>query len=206
MYNVTPHSTIGTAPTQLMFNRLIRDKMPGIQDLGGEILDSAERDQNCITKQKGKETADRKRGAKKIDIEIGDYILIKNVVFPHKLTPNFDPTEYDVTERKGNIAIVSRDGRRFTRNISHLKKIPIRSPSESDSDPGSCPQVHVTPPEGLTTTGQTEHQPAQTTGMELPSSDQGLKLKLVKKGGMWEPAAKSEADNGSSEVSTDVND
>ncbi|XP_043064924.1 uncharacterized protein K02A2.6-like [Drosophila ficusphila] len=206
MYNVTPHSSTGSAPTQLMFNRLIRDKMPGIQDLGAEVLDSAERDQDCVAKQKGKESADKKRGAKEIDIGVGDKVLIKNVVFPHKLTPNFDPTEYDVLERKGNIAIVSRDGRRLTRNISHLKKIPIRSPSDSSSDPGSFPQVQVTPPEELTNTEQSEHQPAQTAGMEPPSLDQGLKLKLIKKGGMWEPASKSEGDGGSSDVSADVND
>ncbi|KAH8318227.1 hypothetical protein KR067_007055, partial [Drosophila pandora] len=205
-YNVTPHSNTGTAPTQLMFNRLIRDKMPGVQDLGADVLDSAEREKDCIAKQKGKESVDKKRGAKEIDIGVGDKVLIKNFVFPHKLTPNFGRVEYDVIERKGNIAIVSKDGRSLTRHISHLKKIPIRNPSNVSYDPDSFPQVHVTPPEEMTNTEQTEHQPAQTAGMEPPSLDRGLKLKLVKKGGMWEPAVKSEGDDGSSDVSGDVND
>jgi len=125
-------------------------------------------------------------------------------VFPHRLTPNFDSTEYDVIERKDNIAILSGDGRRLTRNISHLKKIPIRSSLNNGSDPGSSPQVRVTPPEELRNTERTEHQPAQIAEMELTSLDQGLKLKLVKKGGMWEPAAKSETDSSSSDVSADV--
>ncbi|KAH8288964.1 hypothetical protein KR054_003649, partial [Drosophila jambulina] len=142
-----------------------------------------------LRSKKGKESADKKRGAKEIDIGVGDKVLIKNVVFPHKLTPNFDPTEYDVLERKGNIAIVSRDGRRLTRNISHLKMIPISSPSDSSSEPDSIPQVHVTPPEQLTNTEQSEHQPAQTAGMELPSLDQGL----IKKGGMWKPRRRARA-------------
>ncbi|KAH8259091.1 hypothetical protein KR026_002962 [Drosophila bipectinata] len=157
-----------------------------------------------LRSKKGKESADKKRGAKEIDIGVGDKVLIKNVVFPHKLIANFDPTEYDVIERKGNLAVVSSDGKRLTRNISHLKKIPIRSPSDSISNPDSFPQV--TPPEDLTNTEQTEHQPATTAGMKLPSLDQGVKLKLIKKGGMWEPAAKSESDSGSNDVSADVND
>ena len=60
MYNVTPHSTTGVPPTELMFNRVIRDKLPGIQDLTGEYVDSAEKDQDCINKQKGKAIADKK--------------------------------------------------------------------------------------------------------------------------------------------------
>ncbi|XP_070068050.1 uncharacterized protein [Drosophila takahashii] len=64
--------------------------------------------------------------------------------------------------------------------------------------------VHVTPPEELRNTERAEHQPEQIAEMELPSLEQGLKLKLVKKGGMWEPAVKSGMNNSSSDVTADV--
>jgi len=61
MYNVTPHGTTGSAPTELMFNRVIRDKIPGVQDLMGENSDSVKRDRDLVNKQKGKEYADKRR-------------------------------------------------------------------------------------------------------------------------------------------------
>jgi len=50
MYNVTPHGTTGSAPTKLMFNRVIRDKIPGIGDICENTLDSGERDKDIIEK------------------------------------------------------------------------------------------------------------------------------------------------------------
>ncbi|XP_053968583.1 uncharacterized protein K02A2.6-like [Anastrepha ludens] len=101
MYNVTPHGTTGTPPTELMFNRVIRDKIPGIQDITEGKLDSAARDLDVINKAKGKEAADKKRRAKICDIAPGDKVVLRNVVFPHKLTPTFDTLEYEIIEKKG---------------------------------------------------------------------------------------------------------
>lgn len=49
-----------------------------------------------MQKEKGKEAADKKRWAKKIDIKIGDKVLVQNVVYPNKLTLTFDQTEFEV--------------------------------------------------------------------------------------------------------------
>lgn len=46
-------------------------------------------------------------------------MLLKNVIFPHKLPTNFDVSEYEVIGRNGNELPIS-----FKRNISHVKKIP----------------------------------------------------------------------------------
>jgi len=43
MHNVTPHSTTGTSPSELMFNRMIKDKIPNVQDIAGEVHDSREK-------------------------------------------------------------------------------------------------------------------------------------------------------------------
>ncbi|XP_043659792.1 uncharacterized protein K02A2.6-like [Drosophila teissieri] len=183
MYNVTPHGTTGTAPTELMFNRVIRDKIPGVQDLVGEFSDSAEKDRDCIVKQKGKEVADKRRGAREADIRVGDKVVLKNVVFPHKLTPNFDTTEYEVVERKGNIVKVKGEGRTLMRNVSHLKKFP------KQSTPSDAPNIDPLP---MLDAGQSL-DPGTPPSLPTPEENEthdmdALKLKLVRKEGMWEPA------------------
>lgn len=51
-------------------------------------------------------------------------MLLRNVVFPNKLTTTFDPAEFEVIERKGNDVTVQGNGKIIRRNISHLKRIP----------------------------------------------------------------------------------
>ncbi|XP_046868929.1 uncharacterized protein K02A2.6-like [Drosophila willistoni] len=82
MYNVTPHGTTGAAPSELMFKRIIRDKLPDVRDVVGDVGESLERDLDCWNKQKGKEKADKGRGAKVSDIQPGDKIVLKNVLCP----------------------------------------------------------------------------------------------------------------------------
>ncbi|XP_053954513.1 uncharacterized protein K02A2.6-like [Anastrepha ludens] len=103
--------TTGTAPTELMYNRVIRDKIPGIHDITDDMLDSAARDLDIMNKQKGKEKGDMARKAKPSDIAPGDKVLLRNVVFSHKLTPTFDPTEYEVLDRDGNEVTVMGNGK-----------------------------------------------------------------------------------------------
>lgn len=149
MYNVTPHGTTGSSPTELMFNRVIRDKIPGIQDLTDDMLDSAARDYDIINKCKGKEKADMRRGAKESEIDVGDKVLLRNVIFSHKLTPTFDPTEYIVKERNGNEVITTAGGKTLKRNISHIKRLPASvtttDKETNPSTPGESQQCGVPP-------------------------------------------------------------
>jgi len=150
------------APTKLMFNRVIRDKIPGIGDICENTLDSGERD--II-----------------IDIEVGDKVLLKNVVFPNKLTSNFDKTEFTVLERHNNIAVIEGGGRKLTRNASHLKKVPA-----SQTYPASCPtpQPDDSLPESTPTSEDAVLQPTEgSLGIQPPLPP--LKLKLVNKGGIF---------------------
>jgi len=177
MYNVTPHSTTGAAPTQLMYNRTIRDKIPGIEDILDQDVDSEERDKDMCQKEKGKKVADAARGAKDIQLTVGDRVLIKNVIIPHKLTPTFDPTVYEVTSRDGDVVQVTGNGKSYTRNASHLKKV------ESSAA--------VQPEKGQSPKRTDESFPAKPIDAELTSQmpQGGLKLRLKKKGEMWEPVS-----------------
>ncbi|KAH8324641.1 hypothetical protein KR074_001889 [Drosophila pseudoananassae] len=186
MYNVTPHGTTGSAPTELMFNRVIRDKIPGVQDLMGEYSDSVERDRDLVNKQKGKEYADKRRGAKEINVEVGDKVFLKNVIFPHKLTPNFDTTEYVVKGREGDIIRITGGGKTLTRNVSHVKKIPQTQPpaeTENNSSP-SRSTGEVLQPFNFRTLDESKQMESTTETTSAPG--EGLKLKLINKGGMWE--------------------
>lgn len=64
MYNVTPHGTTGKTPSELLFGRNIRDKIPSIRDLIEEEKDEEAADNDILHKHQGKEREDRARGAK----------------------------------------------------------------------------------------------------------------------------------------------
>nr|DAA65000.1 TPA_exp: gag-pol protein [Drosophila ananassae] len=185
MYNVTPHGTTGVAPTKLMFNRVIRDKIPGIEEIEEQYLDSAEMDRDLVEKHKGKQATDKRRGARESDIKVGDKVFQKNVVFPNKLTPTFDNTEYTVVEKHRNIVEIERDGRKLTRNVGHLKKVPEMA---ARPKPPQTPEGGASP---ITFPADAASQDLNLTS-RIRRPDQApqppLKLKLVNKGGMWEPA------------------
>nr|XP_041633522.1 uncharacterized protein K02A2.6-like [Drosophila kikkawai] len=150
MYNVTPHGTTGAPPTELMFNRVIRDKIPGIQDLVGETADSEEKDRDVWKKEKGRELADSARKAGAIDIKVGDKVLLKNVVFPHKLTPTFDTTTYEVTNREGNVVQISGGGKSYTRNSVAETLTPQETPATKDHhDPKDNLKLRLEKKEGV---------------------------------------------------------
>nr|XP_043067490.1 uncharacterized protein K02A2.6-like [Drosophila bipectinata] len=89
-------------------------------------------------------------------------------------TPPYWPqaNEYDVIERKENIAVVSSDGDSTRRLDKH----------------------------------RTNGTPASTDSWdEATKLGPRSEIKADIKGGMWEPAAKSESDSGSNDVSADVN-
>nr|CAH7757850.1 unnamed protein product [Callosobruchus chinensis] len=64
MYNTTPHATTGKTPTELLYNRNIRDKIPSATDFTYNNIDGEAQDNDVINKQKGKEKEDKARQAK----------------------------------------------------------------------------------------------------------------------------------------------
>lgn len=123
LYRSTQHSTTLKTPSELMFGRTIRDKLPSIEqpmEIDGELFD-----QDKISKEKGKVYADAKRRAKPSDIEEGDEVWLKNVVKKNKLTPTFDPVPHKVIGRKGAELIVenTESNVRYRRNVAHAIRV-----------------------------------------------------------------------------------
>lgn len=125
MYYTTSHPTTGKSPAELMSNRIYRTKIPSIRDIGKSppFTDFADRDKE--KKQKRKEYADHRRGAKEPDYKVGDIVVKKNVLPTHKLAPVFDKEKFKITQIEGtNITIQSiESGVSYERNVKHLKKV-----------------------------------------------------------------------------------
>lgn len=146
MYNTTPHSVTGKAPTSLLQNRVIRSKMPSIKDLeSAPPVSSGVHDRDTVSKYKGKESEDARRHARLSDIQVGDKVLLQNLVSAGKLTPTYDKAEYEVLERVGNRVRIAEpvSGRVIERNVAHVKKIPA-----FDLSPGieELPAIEDEPP------------------------------------------------------------
>lgn len=124
MYRSTTHSVTLKTPSELMFNRNIRDKLPFVKQSVG--VDDELRDRDAEMKLKGKEYADRKRHAKTNDVKEGDEVVVKRQMITNKLATRFEPTVYRVAERKGSEVTIENEGTgtRYRRNVTHVKKIP----------------------------------------------------------------------------------
>lgn len=126
MYYTTPHTVTGKTPTELCFGRTIRSKLPSLQDVEVAYRDDEVYDRDRLAKQKGKEQGDHNRRATPSNIQIGDDVLMKNLLPNNKLTPTFDPTEYVVLDKSGaRVTIQNKSNDKiYQRNSAHLKQIP----------------------------------------------------------------------------------
>ncbi|XP_053601232.1 uncharacterized protein K02A2.6-like isoform X1 [Plodia interpunctella] len=125
MYNSTPHSVTGKSPSELFFKRQFRDKIPTAPDIEYRTRDTEIRDRDAEMKEKGKDYSDRKRKAAENSLEIGEKVLVKNIIKENKLTTNFSPVEHCVTNVNGGDVTVRNEetGKEYRRNIVHLKKV-----------------------------------------------------------------------------------
>lgn len=88
MYRATPHSTTLRTPSEMLFGRNIRDKIPEIhQPLE---TDEGVKDRDREKKEKERVYADKRRGARETSIEVGDEVLAKRQTNANK-RPHSDP-------------------------------------------------------------------------------------------------------------------
>ncbi|KXJ30235.1 hypothetical protein RP20_CCG007458 [Aedes albopictus] len=120
MYSITPHSTTGVAPANLMFGRRFRDLIPHVQDC---TLDDGElRDKDWVAKYQAKENRDKRVGARESPVDVGDQVLMKNLLPQNKLSSKFLPTPATVVDRIGNsVTLKTSEGQVYKRNTSHVR-------------------------------------------------------------------------------------
>ena len=134
-YRATPHSTTNIPPSELMFGRNIRTKLPEIQF---ENDDAYVQERDAMQKRKMKMNADKKRKARKSEFKIGDTVLVKQER-KNKMSTPFNPKPLTIVDIKGTMITASREGTKITRNASHYKLLPKTqeysySDCQSDSD------------------------------------------------------------------------
>lgn len=133
-YRATPHSTTGKSPASMLYGRQFRIRLP-------EISQPAANDKTARTKDKEQKTkmktnADKKRGSRSKNIQVGDSVLIKESgkisgsQTPYKIQP------YRVTAKNGSMITARRGRHTVTRNISYFKLLksetPIPVPTDDD--------------------------------------------------------------------------
>ena len=125
-YRNTPHATTGVPPSQLLFGRKLRDKLPSATNHKKPKKKLASKDEH--NKSKIKELADLRNKARPHNIGEGMLVLVANTS-KHRTKYEsqwlHDPAK--VIRIKGNSVLMERKGKEFMRNSIHVK--PYRQPS-----------------------------------------------------------------------------
>lgn len=154
MYNSVPHTVTGKTPTQLLYGRNIRTKIPEFRDIERmyDTPNEEYHDKDTASKYFSKEREDMVRGAKPSSLQVGDTVRMKNLQRQNKLDSLFSKEKFVVTNKVGSRTTVRSEttNREYDRNSSHLLKIPASTPSnENPSNPRetSIPEAVASPDE-----------------------------------------------------------
>jgi len=155
-YRTTPHAVTGMCPSELLFRRKVRSKLPEVID--NLMPDEDEvRQRDSHRKSEGAHYVDRRRNAKISEVIVGDRVLLQQNR-QHKLSTTYKPENYTVIAKTGcEVTIQSIDGVQYRRNVCHVKKfVPqseeAQSSTELDEDTGvwdyvNPPGVKTDPPD-----------------------------------------------------------
>lgn len=122
MYNSTPHTTTGVAPSILMFGRIIRDKLPAVATRPNKLLEEIQ-NRDKILKQKSSDYTNNRRRARRSELKVGDCVLVKRMTKENKLASTFSPEEWTIIDRSGpDVTLQSKESNRIIhRNVAHTK-------------------------------------------------------------------------------------
>lgn len=124
MYNSTPHSITGIAPSALMFGRVMRDKLPSAHEPTEQLTESI-RDRDWAKKVAAADLENKRRQAKRIELHEGDIVVAKRMIRENKLASNFGSEQFQIVKRSDTDAELRslETGKIYHRNVSHLKPI-----------------------------------------------------------------------------------
>ncbi|KAI7789539.1 hypothetical protein IRJ41_010502 [Triplophysa rosa] len=119
-YRSTPHSTTGTSPAELIFQRKVKTKIPlAFPSIIAADADIRQRDERA--KAKMKTLSDTRRHATHSHIQPGDTVLCRQQKHT-KLTMPYNVKPLAVTKVKGTMVTTEINGHSITRNSSFFKK------------------------------------------------------------------------------------
>jgi hypothetical protein len=132
-YRTTPHTVTGISPSELMFNRRIKTKLPDMKINISVKEDEGIRDRDAEMKLKGKLYADSSRGATKSQIQIGDKVLLEKRK-ENKLSTTYEKEPFTVTNKHGTEVTISKNGVTYKRNSKQLRKFYEENQEEKKED------------------------------------------------------------------------
>lgn len=136
MYNSTPHSTTGVAPSVLMFGRIMKDKLPHVSNDFNKTLEEV-RDRDKVQKYKSMEYTNLRRHARTSNVQVGDTVVVKRPFKEQKLASNFSPEEWEITQKNGSdVTLRSKESDCVIhRNAAHLKRLTPKDDSNNQTIP-----------------------------------------------------------------------
>lgn len=126
-YRATPHSSTHFSPAELLFGWNIRDRLPPIRR-SVDVTEARENDRN--SKEKGRLYTNMKKHTKYSKIDVGDHVLVKNMLRKNKLTTNFASQPHIVLQRNGTrLKLKNLESGVITdRHVNHTKSIVTNNP------------------------------------------------------------------------------
>ena len=124
-YRATPHASTGRAPTELLYNRSIKTRLP---QLSKPVNDTNLLARDAATKAKQKAYKDNKKTVRPHSIEVGDSVLIKRQTTKSKSC--YDPEPYRVTGVNGSQITGKRGDTVRVRDAQKFKKVRIKPPRQ----------------------------------------------------------------------------
>lgn len=139
-YNMTDHSVLNLPPFHMLTGMKPRFLIESAKESSFTVEDAKER--NKIEKHKAKEYTDKKRRAKKSNIQLGDTVIVWNTKPASKIKPKYINKKFTVMsiDKKSKSAIIKHeDGSRYCRALNHLKcwNSPEENNSSADDDNGN---------------------------------------------------------------------
>lgn len=122
-YNSWPHSVTGVPPRDLLYGRVTRSQIPASGKLFDKypLTETLARARNENFQHKKKEKTDAKRGAKKSQLKVGDWVHIKLDFQPNKLTPSFSEQSFEIIRKEGGRITLLVDGKERIRRTTDVK-------------------------------------------------------------------------------------
>ena len=146
-YRTTPHSTTKIPPAQLLFNRVVKGKLPMLPANKYPINRHNEAKINDEkSKEQSKHYADVKRRVQESKINVGDKVIYKQNKLS-KFSSTFDINPYTVVRIKGSRIVAKRGNRYLTRNSSFFKKVESKTVidnMDNDNDDDNDDDDYVT--------------------------------------------------------------
>lgn len=121
---LVPHSRLAVTPFELLVGWRHRGTFPSLlSDTGKKELDMEDiREKDAESKLLSKQYADRVRGAKESNIQVGDTVFLAQAK-KSKTDPVFSREHFKVVAREGaKVVVVSRSGVQYARNVQEVKK------------------------------------------------------------------------------------